>query len=193
MLTFYVILVCFSILLDPVVVSRSLLNVFKRQNIKFQFYGCDSEPTLPTCPCHPWPLCPLPTLAAWPPPSSAGPQAPGTPPAPAVTPQPRRVLPPPHSPRSREPVVVAWALEYLFSFFSFYVKERERCDYPLVYEHNPDKRNPPDSDPHQQIHRGLSEHCGRLRSRELQRSEPRWGVRPRASPGLGRHCRCLCP
>ena len=63
-----------------------------------------------------------------------------------------------------------------FSFLSFYVKERERCYNPLIYEHNPNKRNPPDSNPHQQIHRGLSEHCGRLWSRELPRSEPRWAV-----------------
>lgn len=60
-----------------------------------------------------------------------------------------------------------------FFFSSFHVKERERWYDPLIHEHNPNKRNSPNPDPHQQIHRGLSEHCGCLRGRELPRGEPR--------------------
>lgn len=66
-------------------------------------------------------------------------------------------------------------VDHFFLFF-FYVKEREWCDNPLVYEHNPNKRNTPNSNPHQQIHRGLSEHCGRLWSWQLPRSKPRLEV-----------------
>lgn len=61
-----------------------------------------------------------------------------------------------------------------FFFFSFFhVKERERWYDPLIHEHNPNKRNSPNSDPYQQIHRGVSEHRGCLRGRELPRGEPR--------------------
>ena len=143
------------------------------------------RPRHPPVPVIPSPSVRFPVLAAWPPYSSAGLQPPGaTPPTPAVTPsarEPPRVVgtcPRGHAEprRSREPVVANGILGTNFSFLSFYVKERERCYNPLIYEHHPNKRNPPDSNPHQQIHRGLSEHCGRLWSRELQRSEPRWAV-----------------
>lgn len=79
--------------------------------------------------------------------------------------------------------------------FLCFMKERERCDNPLVYEHHPNKRNTPDPHPHQQVHRGVPEHRGRLRSRQLQGSEPRWEARGRGSEGaelLGRRARCCC-
>lgn len=75
-----------------------------------------------------------------------------------------------------QPTKICWKSSWvvIFSFsVSFHVKERERCFDPLIHEHNPNKRNTPDSHPHQQIHRGVSEHRGCLRGWELPRSEPR--------------------